>query len=237
MTQHLRLSHASMHAAVVATCDNLSNHSCAAFVCALQHLQVAGEAHDQVGCCAVDLLFCPISDCAPVSMLCPCAWMCMMHSKLARPLHKAICREEFPSTLSAPRVYSICTNTHLLSCGLGCCSLHCLLSCLHTQGIRPSEYPEDPAGALETWARARWPAAGQRAFQWSYQVCCVCVVCGKRGCILWYWFVVLLVVLVGVLLAHVCRQAVHVAAPRALSWWFVAHSRRAHVVLLQHCVS
>jgi hypothetical protein len=38
------------------------------------------------------------------------------------------------------------------------------------QGMRANEYPSDPAAALEAWARARWPAAGQHAFQWSYQV-------------------------------------------------------------------
>jgi hypothetical protein len=38
------------------------------------------------------------------------------------------------------------------------------------QGMRANEYPSDPAGALEAWARTRWPAAGQRLYQWSYQV-------------------------------------------------------------------
>jgi hypothetical protein len=56
---------------------------------------------------------------------------------------------------------------------------------LTRQGMRPGEYPADPYGALEGWARARWPAAGQRLHEWSYQVrvwlrcacarACVCV--------------------------------------------------------------
>lgn len=52
----------------------------------------------------------------------------------------------------------------------------------HVQGMRANEYPADPAAALEGWARARWPAAGQRLYQWSYQVqsadCTVETACG-----------------------------------------------------------
>lgn len=48
----------------------------------------------------------------------------------------------------------------------------CVVMCCVLQGIRANEYPSDPSGALEAWARARWPAAGQRLHQWSYQVSC-----------------------------------------------------------------
>lgn len=46
----------------------------------------------------------------------------------------------------------------------------CLFLLLAGQGMRANEYPSDPAGALEAWACTRWPAAGQRVYQWSYQV-------------------------------------------------------------------
>lgn len=46
----------------------------------------------------------------------------------------------------------------------------CVMLCWCMQGMRANEYPADPAAALESWARARWPAVGQRLYQWSYQV-------------------------------------------------------------------
>jgi hypothetical protein len=37
------------------------------------------------------------------------------------------------------------------------------------QGKRPSQYGQ-PLQQLESWARSRWPAAGERLYAWSYQV-------------------------------------------------------------------
>jgi hypothetical protein len=56
-------------------------------------------------------------------------------------------------------------STGLAGCKFTIRHAVCLL-----QGVRANEYPSDPSGALESWARARWPAAGQRLYQWSYQV-------------------------------------------------------------------
>eukprot|EP00882_Tetradesmus_deserticola_P000301 GHRQ01000333.1.p1 GENE.GHRQ01000333.1~~GHRQ01000333.1.p1 ORF type:complete len:663 (+),score=295.35 GHRQ01000333.1:150-2138(+) len=38
----------------------------------------------------------------------------------------------------------------------------------HDQGKRPSQYGQ-PLQQLESWARSRWPAAGERLYAWSYQ--------------------------------------------------------------------
>jgi hypothetical protein len=46
--------------------------------------------------------------------------------------------------------------------------LFCWLCCV-AQGKRPSQYGQ-PLQQLESWARSRWPAAGDRLYAWSYQV-------------------------------------------------------------------
>lgn len=83
------------------------------------------------------------------------------------PKHKAV----LPQFVTpSAHTYTMIWCTRLRSCC--CCSVptSCLFMLLAGQGMRANKYPPDPAGALEAWARTRWPAAGQRVYQWSYQV-------------------------------------------------------------------